>query len=142
MTPREAWDAWTSKTGRTKEDAEREHWGKEASKKNAKKKENQSNATDEQRKMIDKISERFAVGKKGNMRYGGDYATIVEAPTFSMLENGDIEYRLVGVREIPAIKSYVIGVGDTKARTRTTISTGLIKQDGLIINNRNEVTET
>lgn len=27
MTPREAWDAWTSKTGRTKEDAEREHWG-------------------------------------------------------------------------------------------------------------------
>lgn len=36
MTPREAWDAWTSKTGRTKEDAEREHWGKEASKKNAK----------------------------------------------------------------------------------------------------------
>lgn len=35
MTPREAWDAWTSKTGRTKEDAEREHWGKEASKKNA-----------------------------------------------------------------------------------------------------------
>ena len=36
MTPREAWDAWTSKTGRTKEDAEREYWGKEASKKNAK----------------------------------------------------------------------------------------------------------
>lgn len=30
MTPREAWDAWTSKTGRTKEDAEREHWGKTA----------------------------------------------------------------------------------------------------------------
>ena len=37
MTPREAWDAWMSKTGRTKEDAEREHWGKEASEKNAKK---------------------------------------------------------------------------------------------------------
>lgn len=31
MTPREAWDAWTNKTGRTKEDAEREHWGKTAS---------------------------------------------------------------------------------------------------------------
>lgn len=30
MTPREAWDAWTSKTGRSKEDAEREHWGKTA----------------------------------------------------------------------------------------------------------------
>ena len=30
MTPREAWDAWTNKTGRTKEDAEREHWGKTA----------------------------------------------------------------------------------------------------------------
>lgn len=150
MTPREAWDAWTSKTGRTKEDAEREHWGKETGEKNAKKspasgeknKENELNVTDEQRKIIDKISERFAVGKNGNMRYGGDYATIVEAPTFSRLENGDIEYRVVGVREIPAQKSYVIGVGDTKAKTRTTISTGKIKQDGLIINNRNEVTET
>lgn len=149
MTPREAWDAWMSKTGRTKEDAEREHWGKEASEKNAKKspasveknKENELNATDEQRKIIDKISERFAVGKNGTMRYGGDYATIVEAPTFSRLENGDIEYRVVGVREIPAQKSYVIGVGDTEAKTRTTISTGKIKQGGLIINNRNEVTE-
>lgn len=30
MTPREAWDAWMNKTGRTKEDAEREHWGKTA----------------------------------------------------------------------------------------------------------------
>ena len=28
MTPREAWDPWMSQTGRTKEDAEREHWGK------------------------------------------------------------------------------------------------------------------
>lgn len=46
MTPREAWDAWTSKTGRTKEDAEREHWGKEASKKNAK----NSPASDKQAK--------------------------------------------------------------------------------------------
>ena len=149
MTPREAWDAWMSKTGRTKEDAEREHWGKEASEKNAKNspasgeknKENELNATDEQRKIIDKFSERLAVGKNGTMRYGGDQATIVEAPTFSRLENGDIEYRVVGVREIPAQKSYVIGVGDTKEKTRTTISTGIIKQDGLIINNRNEVTE-
>lgn len=141
MKPREAWDAWTSKTGRTKEDAEREHWGKEASEKNAKKKENELNATEEQRKIIDRFSERLAVGKKGTMKYGGDQSTIVEAPTFSMLENGDIEYRLVGVREKPAIKSNVIGVGDTKASTKTTISTGIIKQDGLIINNRNEVTE-
>lgn len=149
MTPREAWDAWMSKTGRTKEDAEREHWGKEASEKNAKNspasgeknKENELNATDEQRKIIDKFSERLAVGKNGTMRYGGDQATIVEAPTFSRLENGDIEYRVVGVREIPAQKSYVIGVGGTEAKTRTTISTGIIKQDGLIINNRNEVTE-
>lgn len=37
MTPREAWDAWMSKTGRTKEEAEREHWGKETGEKNAKK---------------------------------------------------------------------------------------------------------
>ena len=46
MTPREAWDAWMSKTGRTKEDAEREHWGKEASEKNAK----NSPASDKQAK--------------------------------------------------------------------------------------------
>lgn len=145
MTPREAWDAWTSKTGRTKEDAEREHWGKETGEKNAKKSpgssENELNATEEQRKIIDKFSERLAVGKNGTMKYGGDQSTIVEAPTFTRLENGDIAYRIVGVRETPAQKSYVIGVGDTKAKTRTTISTGTIKQDGLIINNRNEVTE-
>ena len=37
MTPREAWDAYTSKTGISKQDAEKEHWGKEAGEKNAKK---------------------------------------------------------------------------------------------------------
>ena len=33
MTPREAWDAWQNKTGKTKEEAEREHWGKTADEK-------------------------------------------------------------------------------------------------------------
>lgn len=42
MTPREAWDAWTSKTGRTKEDAEREHWGKTANEKQPAEKEETS----------------------------------------------------------------------------------------------------
>lgn len=28
MTPREAWEAWQNKTGKTKEEAEKEHWGK------------------------------------------------------------------------------------------------------------------
>ena len=42
MTPREAWDAWTSKTGRTKEDAEREHWGKTANGKQPAEKEEKS----------------------------------------------------------------------------------------------------
>lgn len=42
MTPREAWDAWTSKTGRTKEDAEREHWGKTANEKQPAEKEEKS----------------------------------------------------------------------------------------------------
>lgn len=37
MTPREAWEAWQNKTGKTKEEAEKEHFGKEASEKNAKK---------------------------------------------------------------------------------------------------------
>ena len=34
MTPREAWDAYTNKTGISKEQAEKEHWGKEESAKN------------------------------------------------------------------------------------------------------------
>lgn len=42
MTPREAWDAWMSKTGRTKEDAEREHWGKTANEKQPAEKEEKS----------------------------------------------------------------------------------------------------
>lgn len=33
MTPREAWDAWQNKTGKTKEEAEKEHWGKTADEK-------------------------------------------------------------------------------------------------------------
>lgn len=28
MTPREAWEAWENKTGKTKEQAEKEHWGR------------------------------------------------------------------------------------------------------------------
>ena len=33
MTPREAWEAWQNKTGKTKAEAEREHWGKTADEK-------------------------------------------------------------------------------------------------------------
>lgn len=33
MTPREAWEAWQNKTGKTKEEAEKEHWGKTANEK-------------------------------------------------------------------------------------------------------------
>lgn len=33
MTPREAWEAWQNKTGKTKEEAEKEHWGKTADEK-------------------------------------------------------------------------------------------------------------
>lgn len=33
MTPREAWDAWQNKTGKTKAEAEKEHWGKTADEK-------------------------------------------------------------------------------------------------------------
>lgn len=146
MTPREAWDAWTSKTGRTKEDAEREHWGKTVSdsdvhtEKVGRVAENNLSATPEQSKMIDRFSEKFAEGKEGAPSYGGEYAKIVEPPTFSALGNGDIAYRIVGVRQIEAQKSSVIGVGDTPPVTRTTVSTGIIKKDGTIFKNPNEVT--
>lgn len=146
MTPREAWDAWTNKTGRTKEDAEREHWGKESgdstvhTKKVERVEENKLSATPEQSKMIDRFSEKFAKGKEGAPSYGGEYAKIVEPPTFSVLGNGDIVYRIVGVRQIEAQKSSVIGVGDTPSITRRTVSTGIIKQDGTIFKNPNEVT--
>ena len=33
MTPREAWEAWQNKTGKTKEQAEKEHWRKTADEK-------------------------------------------------------------------------------------------------------------
>lgn len=33
MTPREAWEAWQNKTGKTKAEAEKEHWGKTANEK-------------------------------------------------------------------------------------------------------------
>lgn len=33
MTPREAWEAWQNKTGKTKAEAEKEHWGKTAEEK-------------------------------------------------------------------------------------------------------------
>lgn len=33
MTPREAWEAWQNKTGKTKAEAEKEHWGKTADEK-------------------------------------------------------------------------------------------------------------
>ena len=36
MTPREAWEAWQNKTGKTKAEAEKEHWGKTADEKQPK----------------------------------------------------------------------------------------------------------
>ena len=44
MTPREAWDAYTSKTGISKEDAEKEHWGKSSNTEAKLSKENTSNS--------------------------------------------------------------------------------------------------
>ena len=46
MTPREAWEAWTSKTGRTKEDAEKEHWGKTSDEKQPKNENSKENTSE------------------------------------------------------------------------------------------------
>ena len=70
MTPREAWEAWQNKTGKTKAEAEKEHWGKTADEKQTDKKSEEStskNEKDEQAKEIEtkNLEREYSSTRKG-----------------------------------------------------------------------------
>ena len=46
MTPGEAWEAWQNKTGKTKEEAEKEHWGKTVNEKQPKNENSKENTSE------------------------------------------------------------------------------------------------
>ena len=66
MTPREAWEAWENKTGKTKEQAEKEHWGEDKGKE--KNKEEDRGETGKERSRIKSIDElRKQIADFGNL---------------------------------------------------------------------------
>jgi hypothetical protein len=74
MTPREAWDAWQNKTGKTKAEAEKEHWGKTADEKkpqneNISDKKSEAstpnNEKDEQEKETKNLERSYSSTRKG-----------------------------------------------------------------------------
>ena len=68
MTPREAWEAWQNKTGKTKAEAEKEHWGKTADEKQTDKKSEASipnNGKDEQAKETKNLEREYSSTRKG-----------------------------------------------------------------------------
>ena len=97
--------------------------------------------TEQQKAQMDKFVKRFSVGSDGLLHFGGTYATITKAPTFTVLKNGDVKYEITGERVLPYQKSYVIGVGDTPERLREIKSSGTINKYGQIMYNKNAVTE-
>lgn len=75
MTPREAWDAWQSKTGKTKQQAEKEHWGKEQADDKKEKEEIEQSTEEVIKKMLesDRIKETKTLKKeriKSVLSYG------------------------------------------------------------------------
>lgn len=97
--------------------------------------------TASQAKLVEKIKSKLKVGSIGTSRFGGQDSKIKESPTFTRNKDGSISYRVVGERILYAEKSVTIGVGDRPERLRTTISTGRIMKDGLIIENKKQFTE-
>lgn len=98
MTPREAWEAWMSKTGKTKAEAEKEHWGedksdnkepKEESKQETKEKETKSRE-EAINKMLesDRIKETRTF-KKGRIKDNLSYGTEEMQSTTANLFNDD-----------------------------------------------------
>lgn len=74
MTPREAWNAWQNKTGKTKAEAEKEHWGKTADEKkpqneNISDKKSEAstpnNEKDEQAKETKNVERAYSSTRKG-----------------------------------------------------------------------------
>lgn len=97
--------------------------------------------TKQQATQMNKMRSKFSVGARGTYKYGGDGAAITDAPTFKMNPDGSISYRVVGERVLPYAKSETIGVGDLPERKRTIVSTGKITSGGVIMPNKNNVTE-
>ena len=98
--------------------------------------------TPEQNKMMARMSNRFAVGNRGIGAVNLDGHEVTEAPKFKKNADGSISWEITGERYYPAIKSAVIGVGDTKARTETTVATGIITTGGVLIKQGRTVVKT
>lgn len=90
---------------------------------------------------MNKMRSKLSFGARGTYKYGGDGATITDVPTFKMNPDGSVSYRVVGERVLPYEKFETIGVGDLPERKRTIVSTGKITSGGLILPNKNDVTE-
>ena len=98
--------------------------------------------TPEQDKMMAKMSNRFAVGNNAIGAVNLDGHTVTQAPTFKKNADGSISWEITGERYYPAIKSAAIGVGDTPARTVTTVATGIITTGGVMIKKGKTVVKT
>lgn len=97
MTPREAWEAWQNKTGKTKEEAEKEHWGKTADEKqpqNENSKENTSENVIKREEAINKMLESDRIKetrtfKKKRIKENLSYGTEEMQSTTANLFNDD-----------------------------------------------------
>lgn len=98
--------------------------------------------TPEQNKTMAKMENTFAVGNKGIGKVNLDGHTITQAPTFTKNADGTISWEITGERYYPAIKSAVIGIADTKARTVTTVATGIITTGGILIKKGKTIIKT
>lgn len=98
--------------------------------------------TPEQDKTMAKMANRFAVGNKAIGVVNLDGHTVTQAPTFKKNADGSISWEITGERYFPAIKSAVIGIADTQARTVTTVATGIITTGGILIKQGKKVIKT
>lgn len=98
MTPREAWEAWQNKTGKTKEEAEKEHWGEDKSDNKEPKEENKQETKEEETKSreeaINKMLESDRIKetrtfKKGRIKENLSYGTEEMQSTTANLFNDD-----------------------------------------------------
>lgn len=98
MTPREAWEAWQNKTGKTKEEAEKEHWGEDKADNKEQKEESKQETKEEETKSreeaINKMLESDRIKetrtfKKGRIKENLSYGTEEMQSTTANLFNDD-----------------------------------------------------
>ena len=98
MTPREAWEAWQNKTGKTKEEAEKEHWGEDKSYNKETKEESEQETKEKEKKSreeaINKMLESDRIKetrtfKKGRIKENLSYGTEEMQSTTANLFNDD-----------------------------------------------------